>query len=278
MNDAEVFWRVPFSPQVTEGDFSLVIVNRPIPLHFNTFSSLWQNARVKICASGGANRLYDFVPESERKDFVPDCIKGSLETVLPHVHNFYSSLGSDIVRHANMDASAFTKCVHQLHTIELGYSPNTYTPNSPMPPNPSFSPEGPTSQHPKKVPTGEMYLVLGGLDGRFDQQMDIINSAYAHPERKFVIVGSDSFVLVLQPGLHKIEIDRKVMGVDCGLIPLGSPCRVHTSGLKWNLDKSRPLSFGGLISSSNTYESDEQITHITIQTDNPLIWTATLIK
>jgi len=280
----EIRWEHPLSSRAQDPNYSLVILNRAIPLRFQSFAQIWENAKMKVCASGGANRLYEFVPEASHKNFVPDFIKGSLETVLPHVKDFYVSQGTDVIFHSREDASAFTKCVHRLSYLELGHIDQAYFPNSPIPPRapddaiPSETSHksGETHEVRKRIMTGKMCIVMGGLDGRFDQQMDVISTAFAHPEKQFLIMGNESFLYILQPGLHRIDIDREIMGEHCGLIPLGSPCRVHTTGLKWNLDESRPLFFGGLISSSNTYVSPDNFTQITVQTDNPLVFTANL--
>jgi thiamine pyrophosphokinase len=260
MGESEILWRLPMSLAATEQNYSLLILNRPIPFRFDVFARLWKNAKMKICASGGANRLYEFVPEEERKNFVPDAIVGSLETLLPHVEKHYFSEGSDVIRQEVPDASAFTKCIYHLLSLDTGYSPTA--PNS-------------TFEQQKLLDTGDMYLVLGGLDGRFDQQMDILNTAYAHPQKRFILVGPESLVIVLRPGVHRIEIDRDILGNHCGLIPLGNPCKVQTFGLRWNLEKRTPLSFGGLISTSNTYEAEKNTT-ITIEIDNMLSWSASL--
>jgi len=50
----------------------LVILNQPL-VRFDVFSRLWKQAGYRICADGGANRLYEVFEgalEGQRKDYV----------------------------------------------------------------------------------------------------------------------------------------------------------------------------------------------------------------
>ena len=50
----------------------LLVLNQPIA-NFDVFSRVWIHTRYRICADGGANRLYDMFNgalEAQRKDYV----------------------------------------------------------------------------------------------------------------------------------------------------------------------------------------------------------------
>jgi len=58
-------------------------------------------ACIRICADGGANRLYDLAPTwspakeapAARRNFLPTLIKGDLDSLRPEVAEFYSQNG-----------------------------------------------------------------------------------------------------------------------------------------------------------------------------------------
>lgn len=146
-------------------------------------------------------------------------------------------------------------------------------------------------------------LTQGG--GRFDQAIANLNAFYAyvclcvcvsvcdrgrHPDKRLRFVMEDSLVFLLCAGEHEIEVNARVAGPVCGLLPLAAACRtVTTSGLRWNLRASlsaihfhctmftlstegQTMQMGGLISSSN--EAVEPV--VRVATSEPLLWSIEL--
>lgn len=90
-------------------------------------------------------------------------------------------------------------------------------------------------------------------------------------------------------GEHIIEIDHTIFGVTCGLLPVGIESTIlSTSGLRWNLSKSRPCiltpmlivakanhtsSFDGLVSTSNHLVPGVDVW---VKTSKPILWTIEL--
>lgn len=50
---------------------------------------------MRYCADGGANRLYkhskQHLADDEADDFIPDLVKGDLDSIKPHIKEYYQS-------------------------------------------------------------------------------------------------------------------------------------------------------------------------------------------
>lgn len=51
----------------------------------------WDRCEYRICADGGANRLFDGLSAEDRVRYVPDAVKGDLDSVRADVRAFYRS-------------------------------------------------------------------------------------------------------------------------------------------------------------------------------------------
>lgn len=70
--------------------YHLILSNSP-SLHFPLVKSLWNNCQYKICADGSANRLYKSFESNteERSQYIPTHIVGDLDSLKPHISNYY---------------------------------------------------------------------------------------------------------------------------------------------------------------------------------------------
>lgn len=86
-------------------------------------------------------------------------------------------------------------------------------------------------------------FVVAETCGRFDQIMGNINTLHKAsnfaPEMRIYHLSSDCATWLLGEGSHVINVPVCVRENNewCALIPIGSPCRATTTGLKWNLSK-----------------------------------------
>lgn len=232
----------------TDTKLALIILNFKLP----AFTPLvWAQATTfRICADGGANRLFDELPllfpqedaGSVRLRFVPEVIKGDLDSIRPEVREFYSSLGTIIIDQSeDQDSTDLHKCV--LHVLE------------------NFS-----SVQKQKL----KLLVVGALGGRIDHELGNFHVLYIFKDVEIVILSNHGEAFLLPAGYrHVIRPNRAWEGPHCGVIPLGEPSKcTTTTGLRWNLD-ARPMSFGTLVSSSNKVVADVA----TVESDVTLFWT-----
>ncbi|KAL5230507.1 hypothetical protein ABZP36_029283 [Zizania latifolia] len=230
--------------------YALVVLNQRLP---RFAPLLWDRAQVRVCADGGANRLFDGMPEllpgqdpdEVRARYKPDVIKGDMDSVRPEVMEYYSNLGTKIVDESHdQDTTDLHKCV------------TFVTENSLIADKSNLC-----------------ILALGALGGRFDHEMGNINVLHLFPNNRIILLSDDCLIFLLpRAHTHSIHIERSIEGPHCGLIPIGVPSTsTITTGLQWNLDNTS-MSFGGLISTSNMVVEED----VTVISDTDLIWTISL--
>jgi len=270
----------------------------------DVFEHLWNQSTYRVCADGGANRLYDYcscqqrqeqqeqqsssslpLPLSDHDDqdnnsfdsvWLPNLITGDLDSLRPAVRDFYQRHDVPIVRDDDQNANDLDKSVRAIFAQSRRYT---------------------------------ACCIYGAFGGRFDQEMASIQALFAHSasfvEGGLWLFNSFNVALLLQPGRDYVFFDhrddgndghstqqqpppsthnndpptpplllRRRLGPTCGLIPVGMPVTcVTTTGLQWNLHESE-LRFGGLVSTSNhILDDDEDDGVVTIRCSHPLLWT-----
>jgi len=77
-------------------NYALVVLNQHLP---RFMPRLWDHANLRICADGGANRIFDEMFQltndedeiSIRNRYIPEIIEGDMDSIRPEVKLFYSS-------------------------------------------------------------------------------------------------------------------------------------------------------------------------------------------
>ncbi|KAI4387645.1 hypothetical protein MLD38_000063 [Melastoma candidum] len=232
--------------------YALVVLNQRLP---EFAPLLWNHACVRVCADGGANRLFDemprLFPDEEaslvRSRYIPDAIKGDMDSVRTGVLEFYKGLGTKIVDESHdQDTTDLHKCIIYLRDFTSGLDQSNLC-----------------------------ILVVGALGGRFDHEVGNINVLCRFPNMRITLLSDDCLIHLLPKNRrHEIHILPKVAGPHCGLIPIGMPSRsTTTTGLQWNLSDTE-MKFGGLISTSNIVKDDTVMVH----SDADLLWTISIKK
>lgn len=168
------------------------------------------------------------------------------------VEAFYRDKGVAIVRDPDQYSTDFTKCLKWLRK------------------NPSCN----------ERPRSRLDVVaLGGLGGRVDQGFSQIHHLYMATKDKELLEGEiyllseQSLSFVLEEGLNKIELSRKVYAQNVGIIPINGPGVITTRGLEWDVQDWR-TEFGGQISTSNHLISET----IEIETRTRMLFTVELVE
>lgn len=115
----------------------LIVLNYVLP---QQTAQLWHRATTRICADGGANRLYDQVtamlpgvdPHTARSSFLPDLIKGDLDSVRQDVQDFYTSRGVPMIDlSSDQETTDLEKCLLFLEGRLRAMSEQAATPAAP---------------------------------------------------------------------------------------------------------------------------------------------------
>ncbi|WVQ84572.1 thiamine pyrophosphokinase [Cryptococcus sp. DSM 104549] len=187
--------------------YALIIVNQPI--RKDLLDRAWKAVDVRLCADGGANRLYQVDTEQA---YLPDMIKGDLDSLRSDVREHYESRGVPIKHDPDEYSTDLMKCIEE-------------------------------------VPKDYALVLLGGLSGRVDQTVHTMSLLHKL-ERDIFVLDGESMAWVLREGEHTIHIDHNTMGQTCGILPVGiDSANVRTKGLKWDTDWVTSL--GGNLSTSN---------------------------
>ncbi|TFK40306.1 thiamine pyrophosphokinase Thi80 [Crucibulum laeve] len=241
-------WNVDFlqkDPVHKDCKRALIILNQPFSR--GLFHRLWNSTQLHYCADGGSNRLYDTLNDSPtREQYLPDLIKGDLDSIRSDVRAYYELKGVRVVQDHDQNSTDLMKCIRTLQDLEETEGSKQYD-----------------------------IILLGGLSGRLDQTIHTLS--YLHKLRKtrrhVYAVTDDNIGWVLDEGTHDIAIDHDVLGQTCGLLPVGiDSTKLSTSGLKWNLNEDIS-SFDGLVSTSNHLVPGQDVR---ISTTRPIWWTVEL--
>ncbi|KAI6007960.1 thiamine pyrophosphokinase [Pisolithus marmoratus] len=117
-------WHLSFlnssAPPATRG---LIILNQPFSR--NLLDILWKACSWHCCADGGANPLYDLLPDDlrcwwTRHDcrYVPDLVKGDLDSLRADVWDYYMSKGVSVVQDHDQNSTDLMKCVQSVEEKE----------------------------------------------------------------------------------------------------------------------------------------------------------------
>lgn len=213
------------------------------------FERAWRCARFRVCADGAANRLHDgLASDARRAAYLPDLIKGDLDSLRADVRDFYSRLGVAVVRDNDQDRHDLDKCLDALADVQAEWT--------------GAGGEAMT------------VVILGAFGGRLDQEMANLNMLFRWQGRfaRVLLLSDDSTAVLLPAGEHTLVPNAEIESGVCGLVPLGAPCAsVRTTGLRWDL-RGEPLAFGGMVSTSNEALADR----VTVSASGPLLWTTVL--
>lgn len=265
---------------------ALVILNAPIPATSTLFDALWESSTIRVCADGGANRLY-----TSRPSLLPHLVIGDLDSLSPAVSAHYQSMGVEVRRVHDQDRNDLDKALEALATS--GIAGRAREEGEDGEEEEGATPGGDDEDDGARGHWYDHVVVYGAFGGRFDQEMASLQALFRwhdNPDHssswQTLWLYDDHSCACLIPAAatssscedndgsddlpYTVRLAPQWEGPVCGLIPLGGKCNsVTTTGLQWNL-LNQSLEFGGLVSTSNQVVDG---VHASIRTSHPLIWT-----
>lgn len=132
-------------------------------------------------------------------------------------------------------------------------------------------------------------VAMGGLGGRVDQGLSQLHHLYKFQKdpqdanSRLYLISEESLTFLLKAGRHRIwvreqgadsaEEAERLFGKHVGIVPLGSPSIITTSGLEWDV-KDWETEFGGQISTSNHVMPETAV--LEIRTSSDVLFTIAL--
>ncbi|VEN37912.1 unnamed protein product [Callosobruchus maculatus] len=240
--------------KVKSKNYGILVLNVPIAFncshHFLT--NLWDQAKVRMTVDGGTQRWLDWLKMNNYNlDEVrmPELFSGDMDSTPEATLDFFKHTCTQVIYTPNQDETDFVKALRELHKYCEA----------------------------KCIQIDTIYA-LADTSGRLDQIIANINALYKCKQIigscKLFLLAKNSLTWLLDAGKHSISIPQPLRDREkwCALLPIGEPCQVSTTGLKWNLDKQK-LKFGNLVSTSNTYSGSEIVT---VETDHPVVWSMSI--
>ncbi|CCC71541.1 hypothetical protein NCAS_0H02310 [Naumovozyma castellii] len=248
---------------------ALIILNQKITMT-SLFRPIWNSYQVKVCADGGANRLFEFFEDNEieRESYLPDYIIGDLDSLKDEVHQYYNSKGVIIIKQTTQYSTDFTKTVNLLslhfhhkkfneiiakskktnHGIELESGIHDLYHEM-------------ISMNSNKIYSTINLLALGGIGGRFDQSIHSMTQFYnlsrTDPYYKLAYLTDTDLIIFIPAGgilvTYSPTFRDSCIG-NCGLLPVGKATSlIETKGFKWDVENWETSIESGRVSSSNRF-------------------------
>ncbi|KAF2639493.1 thiamine pyrophosphokinase [Massarina eburnea CBS 473.64] len=233
------------SPGDKVAPVDLLILNQPIT-DFVVFAQLWKRTDYRICADGGANRLFDMFEGAlgeQRGDYLPSSIHGDLDSLRDDVRAYYMDRGVEISQDHDQYSTDFAKTMHKISSRR----------------SPSSS---------------RIIFILGSLAGRVDQGLGLLHEMIREETHDINLQtwlfseSNLSFILKSNHNFVRGLLASKLFTENVGLVPVYGPATITTSGLEWDVD-NWATQMGHQVSTSNHVKADE----VHIQTDAPILFT-----
>lgn len=235
------------------GKYALLILNRPILLPPQAMKAIWNNACFRVTVDGGTKVWLNYVMENRLEDELakvyPEVVSGDFDSLPTPILDQCRDCGVHLEHTIDQNETDFTKALRVISS--------------------------------RSISKLESVLVIAENSGRLDHiysninTLGLVKDIFKSEEVRCYLLSVDCLSWLLREGKHRIEVPKRLVeeASPCGVLPF-SASTVTTTGLKWNLCDN-VIAFGGLISSSNTYDLNVGGL-VTVQTTGNILWSMSL--
>lgn len=236
----------------------LIILNTP--LQKLDLRSLWDHSSVRICADGGANRLYEyFDTDTEREQYIPTFITGDCDSLRDNVKDYYETRGATVIPQYCQYSSDFMKAIKVALLFTTAAGKQALKGEIEQVKGLDGLVETLILSKPE-AHIKTTVRVAGGIGGRFDQTIQLINQLYTmkeeYPWLHFIFFASQDVIFLAPKGVTYVSyssrtvFNTKEKVPKCGLLPFGRKTLLSSKGLLYDVE-DWPSEIGGNVSSSN---------------------------
>uniref|UniRef100_A0AC35UEX0 Thiamine diphosphokinase n=1 Tax=Rhabditophanes sp. KR3021 TaxID=114890 RepID=A0AC35UEX0_9BILA len=214
----------------------------PSPNDLDLFAKIWNSSFVRYCADGSANTVLKYQQQYNLKS--PDFCVGDFDSLAHDTRKCFEK-ETTFIHTPCQDQTDFTKLLLEVTKNE-------------------------------DLDNVEKIIVLGGLSGRFDQTMSVINSLLMFGNvwngkvvPHIFVVDQNNLVMVCNTGTTLVHIpqDRqKLTGITSFVPIMQQKTIVTTRGFKWDV-VDQEICFGGLVSTSNQIDGNV----LSVTTTQPIL-------
>ncbi|KAJ2902533.1 thiamine pyrophosphokinase [Zalerion maritima] len=243
-----------------QNPLALIVLNQPLSDLF-TLNRIWNNSLLHVAADGGANRLLtaqrrakshpsDGTPSQEAPFTQLQVVIGDLDSLTEETKTHFAAQGTKVIHDSDQESTDFGKAVNYIRSRSDG--------------------------------TPVDIVAMGGLGGRVDQGLSQLHHLYlfqkgeGYPDGRLYLVSGEAITFLLKAGHHRIHVregSEETFGQHVGIIPIGEPSVITTSGLEWDVEEWE-THFGGRISTSNHILPETRV--VEVSTSKDVIFTIAL--
>jgi len=240
------------------------------------FDTLWNISSYRVCADGGANRLYDATEKARtnnqcshntntntninanananKKQYIPNLIKGDLDSVHRDVVRFYEQNGCQIIQDFDQNTNDLDKALQEVHGWRSGIlsktAENDCTEEGQVQGKDGAKKDGNEDDNENNNEIVVQVYIYGAFGGRFDQEMASIQALYKWADAfdyRIFLYNHETCSWLLKPVAMLDEHDKNVIHDNYNNCCVKNEISIPFYGEKGREEGTRPQKEDGIV-------------------------------